>query len=88
MNKSKNAKNALTLALVVLISAVVISGCVQQGGVTPGGSTSSGSGNAPPSQLTQSQKDSQAAAAVDAEMTQYIDNASFADIENQLLAQG
>jgi hypothetical protein len=67
--------------LVVLISAVVISGCVQQGGVTPGGS---GSG----AQLTQSQKDSTAAAAVDAEMTQYIDNASFADIENQLLAQG
>jgi hypothetical protein len=76
-------KYAFALVMALLVSAVLISGCTNP--------PSSGSqGTSPPTgaQLTQSEKESQAAAAVEREMGQAIDNASFQDIENQLLQQG
>jgi PBP1b-binding outer membrane lipoprotein LpoB len=77
-------KYAFALVMAILVSAVLISGCTNQ----PGSSANPATGPSAGAQLTQSEKESQAATAVEQEMNQAIENMTMQEIENELLVQG
>jgi PBP1b-binding outer membrane lipoprotein LpoB len=75
-------KYAFAIVLALLVSAVLISGCT----TVPTGGQETGEPSG--AQMTQSEKESQALAAVEQEMDELIDNMSMEDLENELLNQG